>query len=265
MKTSFTTLKVDISDRRAVVTLQRPEVRNAFHPTMIVELTTAFTELSLRKDLAVVIFRGEGKGFCSGADLSYMQAMAGFSFDENVRDSSALFAMFESIKRCAQPVLARVHGSVMGGGVGLVAACDIAGAVDGSQFCFSEVKLGLVPAVISSFVLDRMAAADVRRYMLTGESFGIREAMAAGLVQFAGGDAEVDAFIESTAAAIEKNGPEAVRATKRLIAEVSAEIDWLKKKSLSAQVIAERRASGEGQEGLKSFLEKRSPRWRSKA
>jgi methylglutaconyl-CoA hydratase len=254
-------VSVQVSDRVATVALNRPEARNAFDAAMIREVTEAFTALSARNDIAAIVLRGEGKSFCSGADLGYMKSMAGFSLAENQRDADALFSMFWAVRQSPVPVVARLHGHVMGGGLGLAAASDIACAVEGAQFCFSEVKLGLAPAVISSFVLERMIPSHARRYMLTGELFGVSEALASGLVQNVGREAEVDASVVSIVTALLRAGPEAVRATKAMLASVQGESDWTKKRALTARVIAERRVSAEGQEGLKAFFEKRAPSW----
>ena len=262
---SYTNLKLSFSGRVATVALNRPEVRNAFHPVMIRELTTTFDSLAKRSDLSAIVVRGEGKSFCSGADLEYMKSMAGFSFDENVRDSSELFGMFAAMRSCPHPIVARVHGHAMGGALGLIAVSDIVAAVEGTQFCFSEVKLGLAPAVISPFVLDRMRASEARRYMLTAEVFGVDEAKHCGLIHHSGDEASVDRFVDSTLQALCQNGPAGVRATKALFLKVLAEGDWQKRRELTTRVIAERRASAEGQEGLRGFLEKREPSWRPKA
>lgn len=257
-------LKLEVSGRIVTVTLNRPDVRNAFQPEMIRELKATFQELSKRQDISAIVLKGEGKSFCSGADLGYMKSMAGFTFEENVRDSGELFDMFWAMRTCPHPIIARVHGHAMGGALGLIAVSDVVGAVEGTQFCFSEVKLGLAPAVISPFVLERMAVSHARRYMLTGEVFGTDEALRSGLVHFAGDAAAVDAFIEQTSKTISRNGPEGVRATKTLLMQVSAENDWSKRRELTTRVIAERRAGAEGQEGLRAFFEKREPNWRPK-
>lgn len=258
---SYQTLKWEETDRVVAITLNRPEVRNAFHPTMIAELTSAFLELSGRSDVAAVYLKGEGKSFCSGADLGYMQSMASFTLEENEKDSQDLFEMFGSIRSCPHPVVAKLHGHVMGGALGLAAVCDVSAAVEGTQFCFSEVKLGLVPAVISPFVLEKMHSAHARRLMLTAEVFDVALARESGLVDFAGSADEVDQFLEKSLSALKNNGPEAVRATKRLIREVMARADWKERKAMTTKLIAERRVSQEGQEGLKGFLEKRRPSW----
>jgi methylglutaconyl-CoA hydratase len=260
--TPFKSIKLEEKARIAYVTLARPEVRNAFGTEMIRELTEVFTTLSSRRDLFAVVLRGEGKSFCSGADLSYMQSMAGFTLEENERDSQSLFAMFWALRSCPHPLIARVQGHVMGGGLGLAAVCDIVAAVDGTQFCFSEVRLGLAPAVISSFVLERMSMASARRFMLTGEVFSAADAYAGGLVQLVGSEAEVDAFITSTVGQFMQNGPEAVRATKGLLRAVGEMTDWSRRRELTTRLISERRVSDEGQEGIRGFLEKRAPKWR---
>jgi methylglutaconyl-CoA hydratase len=257
----YETVRLEIVDRVATVSLNRPDMRNAFHPTMIRELTEVFTVLGSRKDLSVVVLRGEGKSFCSGADLGYMKSMAGFSFEENEKDSQQLFGMFWSLRSCPHPIVGRLHGHVMGGGLGLAALCDVAMAVNGTQFCFSEVRLGLAPAVISPFVLERMAASHARRFMLTGEVFGVTDALASGLVQYAVDESAVEQRLNEVIKSMCLNGPEAVRATKALIRTMSETAEWSRRREMTTKVIAERRVSDEGQEGLRGFLEKRPPKW----
>lgn len=260
--TKYETIKLEVSNRVAQVVLNRPDVRNAFHPDMIRELTEVFTELAARTDISVVVLRGEGKSFCSGADLGYMKSMASFSFAENEKDSQQLYAMFWAMRSCPHPIVGRLHGHVMGGALGLAALCDIAAATEGTLFCFSEVKLGLAPAVISSFVVEKMIASFARRYMLTAEVFAAPEALASGLVQFVGEESEVDSFVESIVKTLKQNGPEGVRATKDLLRLLNETNDWTVKRAQTTRVIAERRVSEEGQEGLRGFLEKRQPSWK---
>lgn len=259
---NFETIKLEVSGRVATVSLNRPDVRNAFHPTMIRELTEVFIDLAARKDLSVVVLRGEGKSFCSGADLGYMKSMAGFSYLENEQDSQQLFGMFWALRSCPHPIVGRLHGHVMGGALGLASLCDIAAAVDGTQFCFSEVRLGIAPAVISPFVLEKMSASHARRFMLTAEVFGVEDALASGLIQFKGDGGAVDGFVAGIVKTLSNNGPEGVRATKQLLRKIEETPGWAERRAMTTQVIAERRVSAEGQEGLKSFLEKRSPSWR---
>jgi methylglutaconyl-CoA hydratase len=262
----YETLKVAIASEEAVVTLNRPDVRNAFNPTMIRELTECFAAIASRSDIAVVVLKGEGAGFCSGADLGYMKSMAGFSFAENEKDAEVLFEMFASLRHLPQVLIAQLHGAVMGGGLGLAAVADIAAAEEKTQFCFSEVKLGLAPAVISPFVLERMNQGVARRLMLTGEIFNALTARESELVHFIGSTELVGEFITQQSQAIRRNGHEAVRATKALLRLIGGRADqsshWSVIKKLTARAISERRVSAEGQEGLTAFLEKREPTWR---
>jgi methylglutaconyl-CoA hydratase len=191
-----------------------------------------------------------------------MKSMAEFTLEQNRQDSEQLHEMFWAIYNCPYPVVGRLHGHVMGGAVGLAALCDVAAAVEGTQFCFSEVRLGLAPAVISPFVLEKMSASYGRRYMLTGEVFGAAEAKASGLVQFVGDELAVDAFLDDLLKVMAANGSEAVRATKGLLRAITEIPEWEKRRELTTQVIAERRVSAEGQEGLRAFFEKRSPSWK---
>jgi methylglutaconyl-CoA hydratase len=259
---TFQRLSLKTEGRIATLTLNRPEMRNAFDPVMIVELERAFSDLGKRGELSVVVLRGEGKSFSSGADLGYMKDMASYSFDENERDARALDKMFWSMRACSLPIVGRIHGHAMGGALGLTSLCDVAAAVDGTQFAFSEVRLGLAPAVISPYVLEKMSPSQGRRLMLTGEIFDARLAYESGLVEFVGSEADVDAFVAKTAETIAGNGPEAVRATKRLLREIAATSHWDTRRDLTTKTIAERRVSEEGQEGLRGFLEKRNPAWK---
>lgn len=257
------TVKVGRRGHVATVSLNRPDVRNAFHPRMIAELTRVFTDdLNRDSSLRAVVLRGEGKAFCAGADLGWMKSMVDYTLEENQTDSEKLFEMFAALRACPVPVIGRVHGFVMGGALGLTAVCDIVAAEAQTRFCFSEVKLGLAPAVISPFVLEKMHASYAHRYMLTGELFAVDEARAAGLVHFVGAETDIDAFISDTVKVIVENGPEAVRSTKGLLRLNREASNWDKWKSQTSRVIAERRVSPEGQEGLRGFLEKRSPSWK---
>jgi methylglutaconyl-CoA hydratase len=259
------TILVEKTGSLARVTLNRPEARNALYPAMIEELRAAFAgDLSQDRGLSAVVLCGRGKSFCAGADLGWMKAMAGFSLAENIADADALFAMLLAVRSCPVPVIARVHGHAYGGALGLIAACDVALADSGAEFCFSEVKMGLAPAVISPFVLEKAPLARASRLMLAGEAFTAEAAFAAGLLATSGcaGAAELDAEVSRCVEAIGQAGPEAVRATKALLRAAS---DLPERPGLRAEVaraIAERRASAEGQEGLQAFFEKRAPAWR---
>lgn len=255
----YQTIQVEIDESVVTVVLNRPEVRNAFHPTMIRELTEAFREIGGRKDLAIVRLRGEGKSFCAGADLGYMQSMAQYSFEENKKDAEHLYEMFWALRSCPQPIVGYVHGHVMGGALGLLASCDIAAAAEGTQYCFSEARLGLAPAVISPFVLEKVPAAFARRYFLTAEVFGNTEALDCSLIQYAGANAQE--FADRMVETLKANGPEAVRASKALMRGPNT---WPEVKEFTTKIISERRVSEEGQEGLRGFLEKREPSWRAR-
>jgi methylglutaconyl-CoA hydratase len=233
------------------VTLARPERRNAFDAELIAELTAAFDGAG---DARAVLLAGEGPSFCSGADLEWMRASAGLTYEENIEDARRLLRLLEAIDSCPAPVVARIQGHALGGGAGLVACADIAVAAEDAVFAFSEVKVGLIPAVISPFVLAKIGPSAARRYFLTGERFDAATALRIGLVHdvAAGLDRAVERVLSELLAA----GPEAVRAAKLLVRDRPAGIE-------TARRIAEQRASAEGQEGLRAFLEKRPPRWRS--
>jgi methylglutaconyl-CoA hydratase len=229
------------------VTLARPERRNAFDAALIAELAEAFVDVGRTR---AVVLAGEGASFSAGADVDWMRSSADLSFDENVADANALRRMLESIDRCPAPVVARVQGHALGGGAGLVAAADIAIASTDAQFAFSEVKLGIIPAVISPFAKIGQGAA--RRYFLTGERFDAETALRIGLVHEVAAD--LDAAVDRVVGELLSAGPKAARWAKRLIQERPEGPE-------TARWIADRRTSDEGQEGLRAFLEKRRPGW----
>lgn len=244
-----------------IVTLRRPELHNAFNEVMITELQEAFAGFNKQSEVRAVILQGDGKSFCAGADLNWMKKMVDYTFEQNVDDAHALSRMLSTIAHCPKPVIARVHGAAFGGGVGLIAACDMAIAVESATFCLSEVKLGLLPAVISPFVLRKMTQASAQRYFITAERFSATEAKRVGLISDMVPDAQaLDTTIDSLLAAIMANGPEAVSQCKVLI-EQMFHTDWDRAVDITTKMIAERRISREGQEGMKAFLEKRSPAW----
>ena len=230
------------------VTLARPERRNAFDAALIAELTEAFADVG---DARAVVLAGEGPSFCAGADVEWQRASIELSYDENVEDAMRLYRMLEAIDSCPAPVVCRVHGFALGGGAGLVACADVAVAWPDAVFAFSEVRLGIIPAVISPFVLPKIGAA-ARRYFVTGERFDAETARSIGLVQEVSVDA--DGTTDGIVDAILECGPEAVRAAKRLVGEHPEGIE-------TARIAAERRTSAEGQDGLRAFLDKRSPGW----
>jgi methylglutaconyl-CoA hydratase len=247
----------------ATVRLNRPDVHNAFNEQMLRELTEAFAGLAANRAVRAVILASEGKSFCAGADVHWMKRMVDFTFEENVQDAGLLAAMLRGIRECPKPVIGRVHGAALGGGVGLVASCDLAAATASATFALTEVKLGIVPAVISPFVLEKIGMGAMRRYAVTAERFDAAEAKRIGLIHEVASNAEdLDRWIDEQVRLIRANGPEATGVCKGILREVAAVGgDWDQLQSLTTQRIAERRVSPEGQEGLRSFLEKRPPRW----
>ena len=232
------------------VALARPERRNAFDAALIAELTAAFADVG---DARAVVLSGDGPSFSAGADVEWMRSSIDLSFDENVADALRLRAMLDAIDGCPAPVVARVQGHALGGGCGLVACCDVVVAEPAAQFAFTEVKLGIVPAVISPFALAKIGSSAARRYFVTGERFSAEVALRIGLVHEVA--AELDAAVDAVLAELLSSGPEAARGAKALARHPLAAEE-------TARRIAERRASAEGQEGLRAFLEKRPPAWR---
>ena len=243
-------LRIDLDGPVLRVTMTRPERRNAFDASLIAELTEAFTDVGPAR---AVILAGEGASFSAGADVEWMRSSIDLSRDENVQDALRLRAMLEAIDGCPAPVVARVQGHALGGGIGLVACSDIVVAEPGAQFAFSEVKLGIVPAVISPFALAKIGPSAARHLFVTGERFGADVALRIGLVHEVSDD--LDGAVERVVGELLSSGPEATRGAKELArAPLDAED--------TAERIAGRRTSDEGQEGLRAFLEKRRPGWR---
>lgn len=246
----------------ARITLARPERHNAFNEGLIAELTTAFNVFGIDPTVRAIILSGEGKSFCAGADLDWMKRAAGWSEAENRADALKLSDMLAAIDTCAKPVIARVHGNIAGGGVGLVACADMAVAIDGAQFRLSEVRLGLTPATISPFVIAKIGASQARRWFLTAEAFGAAQAQAMGLVHEVAADADAaDTVIANWLAHLAAAAPGAVADAKQLIRDVAGRPISDDLRQMTALAIAARRATAEGQEGLAAFLEKRKPGW----
>ena len=245
----MSSLRIERDDAILRITLARPDRRNAFDAQLIGELAEAFVDVGR---VNAVVLAGDGASFCAGADVEWMRASVGLSLEENMADANAMRQMFEAIDGCAAPVVARVQGHALGGGAGLVAAADIAVADSSAVFAFSEVKLGIVPAVISPFALAKIGPGAARRYFVTGERFDAATALRIGLVSEVADD--LDAAVERVVGELRSAGPRAARWAKRLVRERPAG-------SETARWIAERRTSDEGQEGLRAFLEKRRPNW----
>ncbi|HET9030023.1 MAG TPA: enoyl-CoA hydratase-related protein [Candidatus Aquilonibacter sp.] len=250
------TISVSTAASVARVTLARPDVRNAFNADVIAELRDTFTALSSDDGVRAVVLAGEGPSFCGGADINWMRGALELGYDENVADAEAMSAMFRAIDRCSKPVIGRIHGAALGGGSGLTAVCDIAIAGDDALFGFTEVKLGIIPAVISPFVLAKIGASHARALFLTGERFGAARAFAIGLVHQVVPAAELDAAVQATVDHIMTAGPSAVAAAKALVPRV-LEATYDETLSITANAIAKQRTSPEGQEGLRAFLERR--------
>ncbi len=243
------------------ITLSRPDVRNAFNDEVIAELKTAFIEAGQASDVRCVVLAAEGPAFCAGADLNWMRRMADYTRDENLADAGQLAAMLRAIYECPKPTIARVQGDVFAGGVGLVAACDMAVSVDTATYCLSEVKLGLIPATISPYVIRAMGARASHRYFLTAERFNAAEAHRIGLVHEVVAADALDAKLAELTSALVSASPNAVRACKRLVQDVAErEIDDVLVAHTVAG-IADIRSSAEGKEGVQSFLQKRKPKW----
>ncbi|MGD9774843.1 enoyl-CoA hydratase/isomerase family protein [Diaphorobacter sp.] len=245
----------------AAVTLSRPEVRNAFNDEVITELTQAFVQLGGDPLVRAIVLRAEGPAFCAGADLNWMRRMADYTRDENLADAAKLAEMLRVIYACPKPTVARVQGDVYAGGIGLVAACDMAVAVDTAGFCLSEVKIGLIPATISPYVIRAMGARAAHRYFLTAERFDAAEALRIGFVHEVVGAERLDARVDELLKALTSASPNAVGACKQLVHDVAGQGIDAALIAATVQGIADIRASDEGREGVQSFLQKRKPSW----
>ncbi|UCU95034.1 enoyl-CoA hydratase/isomerase family protein [Hydrogenophaga taeniospiralis] len=256
-----TALTIAVQDRIARITLSRPEVRNAFNDAVIQELKAAFEAVGARDDVRAVVLAAVGPAFCAGADLNWMRRMADYTREENVADAGQLAAMLKTIYECPKPTIAAVQGDVFAGGMGLVAACDMAVSVDTATYCLSEVKLGLIPATISPYVIRAMGARASHRYFLTAERFSAQEAHRIGFVhELVSADA-LDAKVNELAQALVSASPAAVRACKRLVQDVAERVIDADLIAATVQGIADIRASEQGREGVQSFLQKRKPAW----
>ena len=243
------------------VTLNRPDVRNAFNDEVITELTAVLLELGKRPEVRCVVLAGNGPAFCAGADLNWMKRRADYTREENLEDAGALARMLEVLYKIPKPTVARVHGDTYAGGMGLVAACDIAVAADTVNFCLSESRLGLLPATISPYVIRAMGARAAHRWFLTAERFSAAEAHRIGFVHEVVPAGELDAKVGEIVQALVNAGPEAVKACKQLVHDVAEREITAGLVRRTVEGIADIRASDEGREGVRSFLEKRKPNW----
>ena len=258
---TYKTIELSKDKNVATVALNKPDVHNAMDETMMNELTSCFNELATDENVRIIIFTGNGKSFSAGADLNWMKSMANYSKEENIQDSRLLLDLYESIYNCPKPVIGKINGHAFGGGIGLIAVCDLTIAPPGLKFAFSEVKLGIIPSVISTFVGKRIGVANMRRLFITGERFTTDHAVKIGLIDFMVDQEELDAKIQEYMDIIQSSGPIAIKEVKNLISQYET-LDTEKYKEFTVKKIAELRISKEGREGIKAFLEKRKPKWK---
>lgn len=257
----MTNLLIQRSGPVARITLNRPEVRNAFNDDVIAELTQAVQNLGQQDDVRCIVLAASGTAFCAGADLNWMRRMADYTREQNHADASALAEMMRTLYACPKPTVARIQGDVYAGGTGLVAACDIAVSVDTAQYCLSEVKLGLIPATISPYVIRAMGARAAHRYFLTAERFSAQEALRIGFVHEVVTADALDAKVDELVQALVSAGPQAMRACKQLVQAVAERDIDAALIAMTVNGIADIRVSPEGREGVASFLQKRKPTW----
>lgn len=254
-------LTITTQGQVARITLTRPEVRNAFNDAVIAELTQAFASVGADSAVRTVVLAAQGPAFCAGADLNWMRRMADYTRAENLADAGCLAEMLRTIAECPKPTIARVQGDVFAGGVGLVAACDMVVSVDTATYCLSEVKLGLIPATISPYVIRAMGTRAAQRYFLTAERFSAAEAHRIGFVHEVVRAEALDATVDQWVNALVSASPDAVRACKRLVANVAGRDLTPELIAHTVEAIADIRASEQGREGVQSFLQKRKPNW----
>jgi methylglutaconyl-CoA hydratase len=262
MNSNSPALTFDIDARGvATITLDRPRLHNAFDDALIAQLIAALQQAAAHPGLRVLVLAANGKSFSAGADLGWMRRMADASRADNLQDAYQLSALMETLDRFPTPTVAKVQGAAMGGGIGLIACCDIALVADSATFALSEVRLGLAPAVISPYVIAKIGASQARRYFVTAERFSARQALAIGLVHEVVEPGELDAAVVAMLTILLANGPRAMRAAKALVSSVATSRDAAVLRATTAGVIADLRASEEGREGLRAFLEKSQPAW----
>jgi methylglutaconyl-CoA hydratase len=258
---TYETLEINVADKIATITLNRPQLRNAFNETAIADIAMAFDEAGQDADVRAIVLAANGPAFCAGADLNWMKKMAGYSYAENEADALRLADMLRTIYFSPKPVVAKVQGDCYAGGMGLVAACDIVVVAEGGNFCLSEVKLGLIPATISPYVIKALGEQASRRYFLTAERFDAAEARRLGLAHEVVAAEALDATVAAIAGALVANSPNAVREAKKLVRDIAGLPIDDPLLADTAGRIAAIRASNEGKEGVAAFLEKRKPAW----
>lgn len=252
---------IEKKDRVLNIILNRPEAHNALTVEMMKDATKAFLSVVKDKSIRAVFMRANGPSFCSGGDLNWMRQSIKYTLAQNVKDAEQLSKMYESIFNCPVPVLALIHGNVFGGGLGLISTCDIVAAEENTKFCFSELKIGVVPSIISPYVLRKIPEKDARQLFLTAELFKTQKAYEAGLIHFKGTQQDAEKFITDRLEMIIHNAPEGTRVTKDLLHKLKT-LAREPARKLTIKTIAQRRVSKEGQEGLNSFFEKKDPSWK---
>lgn len=257
----FKTIQFEIERGIGWLALNRPEVRNAFDDLMIAEMGSVFEKIKMAREINALVIRGNGKVFSAGADLNWMQKVIQNSYKENKKDSKKLQELFENLYLLPVPTIALVHGACIGGANGLIAASDIVLAEYETQFRFGEVRIGLVPATIAPYIINRTGEYAAKYYMLTGRAFNVENALRIGLVDASGNHESLKTELEIILNELGKNSIHAVRQTKRLILNISGSEDFKEVKEITLDAIARARISEDGQEGMKAFLEKRKPQW----
>ncbi|MBK9294643.1 MAG: enoyl-CoA hydratase/isomerase family protein [Oligoflexia bacterium] len=253
---------IEKNNRILNVTLNRPEAHNALSVEMMKLIQKAFESVKKDKTIRAVHLKANGPSFCAGGDLNWMRASAKFTLAQNIKDATQLSNMYESIFNCPTPVLASVHGNIFGGGLGLIATCDVVASTMDTKFCFSELKIGVVPSIIAPYVLRKIPEKDARQLFLTAELFKTDKALQCGLIHYVGlTEQERNQFISERLEMISHNAPEGTRVTKDLLHKLKS-LNHAGAKKLTIKTIAQRRVSKEGQEGLKSFFEKKDPSWK---
>ena len=259
---TYSTIELKVNDRIATLWLNRPDVRNAFNDVMIAEMTDCLTEVGKDENIIALVLRGKGKVFCGGADIQWMRSFSQQSYEEDYQGNQQLAQCFYAFYNLPQPTLAVVHGAAFGGANGLLAACDMAYCVGDTTFAFSEVKIGIIPATIAPYVIRRIGASYARELMLTGKRFDGTEAARVGLVNrhFLTKE-DTEAYVRTIISELKTAAPGALRSCKRLISTVAQVVSVEETMDYTARMIADARASDEGQEGMRAFLEKRKPNW----
>ena len=257
----YKSLLVSVEQHVATVTLNRPKIRNAFNDEMIAELTDAFTKLGADDNVRVVVLAAAGKAFCAGADLNWMRAMADYSYEENLADADKLAQMLKTIYECPKPTIAAIQGDVYAGGMGLVAVCDVAIAVNIANFCLSEVRLGLAPATISPYVIRALGARASQRYFLSAEVFDAKKARQLGFIHERVSEEWLDDEVAAFCSKVVKNSPDAVKTCKQLLHDVAGAPITDELIADTVKGIADIRSSTQGKEGVQAFLQKRKPDW----